>query len=93
MHDQKSWTDADNRVVGAHFTRLAKAAKTGQVILAGRTTESLDKTFDLVIFKAEGPEAAERFMTEDPAVVAKLMTATLHPYAVALQSNATVGAK
>ena len=79
MQDEKTWTEADNRAVGAHFARLQKASKTGQVILAGRTTEPLDKTFGLVIFKAESHEAAERFMMEDPAVVAKLMTATLHP--------------
>ena len=88
MQEEKSWTDADNRAVGAHFARLQKASKTGQVILAGRTTEPLDKTFGLVIFKAESHEAAERFMHEDPAVVAKVMTATLHPYAVALQASA-----
>ena len=87
MQQEKSWTDADNRAVGAHFARLQKATKTGQVILAGRTTEPLDKTFGLVIFKAESHEAAERFMNDDPAVVAKVMTATLHPYAVSLQAS------
>lgn len=88
MQDEKTWTEADNRAVGAHFARLQKASKTGQVILAGRTTEPLDKTFGLVIFKAESHEAAERFMMEDPVVVAKLMTATLHPYSIALQASA-----
>lgn len=88
MQDEKSWTEADNRAVGAHFARLQKAAKSGHVVLAGRTTEPLDKTFGLVIFKAESQQAAERFMNEDPAVQAKLMTATLHPYAIALQSSA-----
>ena len=88
MQEEKSWTDADNRAVGAHFARLQKASKTGQVILAGRTTEPLDKTFGLVIFKAESHEAVERFMNEDPAVVAKVMTASLHPYAVVLQASA-----
>ncbi|MBK9624873.1 MAG: hypothetical protein KBA96_05540 [Rhodocyclaceae bacterium] len=87
MQHEKLWSDADNRVVGAYFARLQKAAKSGQVILAGRTTEPLDKTFGLVIFKAESHEAAERFMNEDPAVAAKLMTATLHPYAVAVQAS------
>jgi uncharacterized protein len=92
MQNEKAWTDADNRAVGAHFARLQKAAKAGQVILAGRTTEPLDKTFGLVIFKAESQQAAERFMSEDPAVVAKLMTATLHPYSIALQAPASAPA-
>ena len=42
---------------------------TGQVILAGRTSEALDKTFGLVIFEAESKTAARLFMESDPAVV------------------------
>ena len=85
MQDEKTWTEADNRAVGAHFARLQKASKTGQVILAGRTTEPLDKTFGLVIFEADDEAAARRFMESDPAVKAGVMLATLHPYAVALK--------
>ena len=85
MHATSSWTDAENQVITHHFARLAKAAEGGQVILAGRTTESLDKTFGLVIFEADSDEAARQFMESDPAVAADLMTATLHPYSVALQ--------
>lgn len=55
------------------------------MILAGRTTENLDKTFGLVIFEAENEAAAKAFMEADPAVQAGVMTATLHPYAVALK--------
>ena len=84
MHDQSAWTDAANGVVAQHFARLAKAADAGKVILAGRTTESLAKTFGLVIFEAENDEAAKAFMESDPTVVAGIMTATLHPYSVAL---------
>ena len=47
--------------------------------------EPLDKTFGLVIFEADSEAAAMEFMRSDPAVEAGLMTATLHPYAVALQ--------
>ena len=85
LHDQARWTQADNDAVSRHFTRLADAAKTGQVIFAGRTTEPLDTTFGLVVFEAESEAAARQFMESDPAVVAGVMTATLHPYALALQ--------
>ncbi len=64
---------------------LPKPRSPGQVILAGRTTEPLDETFGIVIFEADSAAAASEFMQSDPAVVAGLMTATLHPYAVALQ--------
>ncbi len=85
FHSVQAWTDKENAAVGQHFERLAKATAQGQVILAGKTTEPLDVTFGIVIFEAENEAAARRFMETDPAVVAGLMTATLHPYAVALQ--------
>jgi uncharacterized protein YciI len=87
FQNEVSWTDTENAVVARHFERLAKAAKSGRVIIAGRTTEPLDKTFGLVIFEAESESAAREFMQSDPAVMAGLMIATLHPYAVALQRN------
>ncbi len=84
MHETTSWTEAENKIIAQHFARLAKATEDGQVILAGRTTEPLDKTFGLVIFEAESNKAAKLFMESDPAVVGNIMSATLHPYSVAL---------
>ena len=55
------------------------------MILAGRTTEELATTVGIVIFEAENIEAARQFMQDDPAIAADVMTATLHPYSVALQ--------
>ncbi len=85
LHDDNAWTDADKAVTGKHFAHLTAATKAGQVILAGRTMEPGDKTFGLVIFEAADEDAARTFMNSDPAVVAKVMTAELHPYSVALQ--------
>ncbi len=85
LHDQARWTQADNEAVSRHFARLAESVKTGQVIFAGKTTEPLDTTFGLVVFEAESEAAARQFMESDPAVVAGVMSATLHPYALALQ--------
>jgi uncharacterized protein len=87
FQQESSWTDAENAVVSRHFERLAQAAKSGQLILAGRTLEPLAATFGLVIFEAASEAAARAFMQSDPAVAAGLMTATLHPYAVALQRD------
>jgi uncharacterized protein YciI len=50
------------------------------LILAGRTQEPGNKTFGIVIFRASDEAAAQKFMESDPAVVAKLMTAELHPF-------------
>lgn len=85
FQNEASWTEKENTAVAQHFERLAQATKAGQVILAGRTNEPLDKTFGLVIFEAGSETAAREFMQADPTVIAGLMTATLHPYAVALQ--------
>ena len=85
LQDESKWTDKHKAAAVKHFERLKKAAADGKVVLAGRTTESLDKTFGLVIFEADSEAAAKTFMESDPAVVAGVMTATLHPYSVALQ--------
>lgn len=85
LHDEAKWSDKDKAATSRHFERLKKATADGKVILAGRTTEELDKTFGLVVFEAENEKAARAFMEADPAVVAGVMTATLHPYSVALQ--------
>ncbi|MBK6453377.1 MAG: hypothetical protein IPF84_13015 [Proteobacteria bacterium] len=85
LHDQARWTQADDDAVSRHFTRLADGVKAGKVIFAGKTTEPLDTTFGLVVFEAGSEAAARQFMESDPAVVAGVMTATLHPYALALQ--------
>lgn len=82
---EKAWGDKEKMAVGQHYQRLLKAAADGQVILGGRTTEALDKTFGLVVFEAASDDAAKAFMEADPAVKEGLMTATLHPYAVAMQ--------
>jgi uncharacterized protein YciI len=82
---ETAWTDVQDAVAARHFEYLTRAAQAGKVILAGRTTEALDKTFGLVVFEADSEAAAREFMLADPAVAAQLMTATLHPYTVALQ--------
>jgi uncharacterized protein YciI len=85
FHDPGKWTQKENEAVGRHFARLKEAAAAGRVIFAGKTNEPLDATFGLVVFEAESEEAARQFMESDPAVTAGVMSATLHPYALAIQ--------
>ena len=84
LQDEAKWSDADNAATGRHFKRLQDDLAKGRIILAGRTSEPLDKTFGLVVFEAPDDAAAKAYMDADPAVQAGVMTATLHPYAVAL---------
>jgi uncharacterized protein len=85
LHDDKAWTEQDKSAVERHFNRLKDGSKTGEVILAGRTSEAGDQTFGIVIFAAADENAARAFMNSDPAVVAGVMTAELHPFGVALE--------
>ena len=85
LYDDKNWTKEDTAALQRHFARFQEAIKTGQLILAGRTSESGDKTFGIAIFEANDEAAARKFMEEDPAVASGLMTAELHPFTVALQ--------
>jgi len=85
FHDPGKWTSQENDAVGRHFARLAEATKSGRVIFAGRTNEALDRTFGLVVFEADDEASARQFMESDPAVLSGVMSATLHPYVLALQ--------
>ena len=85
LYDDKNWTKDDNAALERHFIRFKHAIETGELILAGTTTESGEKTFGIAIFEAADERAGRAFMESDPAVVAGLMTAELHPFKVALQ--------
>jgi uncharacterized protein YciI len=85
LHADSAWTKEDNAVLERHFARFQEATKSGQLILAGRTKEPGDKTFGIAIFRASDEAAARAFMEADPTVSAGLMTAELHPFAVALE--------
>jgi uncharacterized protein YciI len=88
LYDDKKWTKEDKAALDRHFTQLQEATKSGEVIVAGRTKEPGNKTFGIVIFRASDEAAAEKLMKNDPAVVAKLMTAELHPFNVHIQRKA-----
>jgi uncharacterized protein YciI len=85
LYDDKNWTKDDSAALDRHLMRFKHAIETGELILAGRTRETGEKTFGIAIFHAADEAAARQFMESDPAVVAGLMTAELHPFAVALE--------
>lgn len=85
LYSDASWTKDDKMALDRHFARFKHAVETGELILAGRTREPGDKTFGIAVFEATDEESARAFMESDPAVVAGLMTAELHPFAVTLQ--------
>src|SRR6266566_8805755 len=50
LYSDSNWTKQDNEVLERHFARFQEAAKSGELILAGRTKEPGDKTFVIAIF-------------------------------------------
>jgi uncharacterized protein YciI len=85
LYDDKAWTAEDKAAVDRHLANFKAAVQSGQLILAGRTRESGDKTFGIAILEAADEATARKFMEADPAVAAGVMTAELHPFAVVLQ--------
>ena len=85
LYSDANWRKEDETVLERRFARFQEATKSGQLILAGRTKEPGDKTFGIAIFEAPDETAARAFMQADPAVAGGLMTAELHPFAVALE--------
>lgn len=87
LHDDNAWTDADKAVIAKHVAHLKAGTDSGKIVLAGRTMESGDKTFGIVIFTAEDETAAAAFMNSDPCVEAKIMRAEVHPFAVVFKGK------
>ena len=85
LHDDKAWTKEDSAIVGRHLQRLKDATAAGTVVFAGRTTESGDKTFGLVVFEAANASEAKAFADADPTVIGGVMTVDVHPFALVLQ--------
>ena len=85
LYDDKAWTADDKAAVDRHLANFKAATQSGQLILAGRTRESGDKTFGIAVFEAADEAAAQKFMEADPAVAAGVMIAELHPFSVVLQ--------
>ena len=85
LYDDKSWTADDKAAVDRHLGNFKATVQSGQLILAGRTSETGDKTFGIAIFEAADEAAAQKFMEADPAVAAGVMIAELHPFSVVLQ--------
>ncbi len=83
-------TPQEDETVSRHFDYLKALTERGTVILAGRTLNTDESGFGIVIFKAESEDAARAIMSNDPAVQAGVMRARLFPYRIALMANQEV---
>ena len=76
-------TDEETSILARHAAYIEQLAAAGVVELAGRTQNTDDTAFGIVVFRADSETAARRVMLEDPAVKYGVMEATLFPYRVA----------
>jgi uncharacterized protein YciI len=85
-------TSEESETVSQHFNYLKELMEEGVVILAGRTLNTDDSSFGIIIFNADNDAAAQSIVDNDPAVMGGVMRAALFPYRVALiqQENITL---
>jgi uncharacterized protein YciI len=74
----------ESKILDQHFDYLKDLTAKGVVILAGRTLNTDETSFGIVIFHAESEEAARRIMEGDPAVQNGVFHAALFPFRIVL---------
>jgi len=77
-------TDEENEIISQHFNYLKELTESGIVALAGRTLNTDESSFGIVILYANSEKEALDLMMNDPAVTNKLMTASLFPFRTSL---------
>ena len=77
-------TPVEEEVIADHYSYLKGLHDQGVVTFAGRTINTEENTFGIVVLKADSEAAAHKIMNEDPAVAEGIMHAELYPFQVAL---------
>jgi uncharacterized protein YciI len=77
-------TPEEESAITSHFEYLKDLTRKGVVFLAGRTLNTDESSFGIVIFRSPSEEAARGLMGQDPAVEAGVFSAELFPYGLAL---------
>jgi uncharacterized protein YciI len=79
MEDQ---TEEESAVVGRHFQYLNGLLDEGRLIIAGPCIDG--KGPGIIVFEAADEDGARATMEADPAVVAGVFSAELHPFRASL---------
>ena len=80
-------TEQEADLVDQHFGYLQTLLKKDILILAGRTQNTDESSFGIVIFRAVSETKARKIIENDPAVKQGVMRAELFPYKVALMET------
>lgn len=90
-HYQNSahWNEFTNSILEQHWNYLLELDKQGIIEVVGRTnypTEHSD-LLGIVIFTADTQETAREIMENDPCIKHQVMTASVHPFNLALKKK------
>ena len=69
----------ESAIVEEHFAWLQRQQAQGVVRMAGRTADSGERTFGIVLLEVPSEEAARALMLEDPAVAQGVIPASVEP--------------
>ena len=84
-------TEEEKRIVGEHFSYLQELIGKGVLVMAGRTLNTDNSSFGIVVFRASSDEEAHGIMLEDPAVKNLVFRAELYPYRISLLKEENAG--
>jgi uncharacterized protein YciI len=84
-------TDTEKKLVSEHFMYLQSLEQKGILVLAGRTTNTDNSSFGIVVFRANGDEEALDIMKQDPAVKNRVFRAELYPYRISILNSNNAG--
>ena len=83
-------TPGEDAITAQHFSYLQQLVEQGVVILAGRTLNSDNSSFGIIIFNAESEEKAREIVNNDPGVNSRQFRAELFPYRIALVEQGNI---
>jgi uncharacterized protein YciI len=73
-------TELEGKLIGEHVQYLMKLSEEGICMLAGRTQNSDETTFGIMVYKADSEEAAKEIMNNDPAINGGVFKAEFFPF-------------
>ncbi len=78
-------TAEEGQAVSSHWDYVVDLHQKGTAVFVGRTALIGEKTFGLVVFKADSPEKANEIMQADPAIARGVMRGEVFPFQVYLK--------
>ena len=75
-------TEEEVAIISRHAAYLQDLTERGVAVLVGRTTNTDESTFGIIVFQATSEEEARSIIENDPAVIGGVMKAVLYPFRI-----------